>query len=79
MRSLIDQNGGAVERLANVEGIEFAALPLSNQANVRSTSRFDVRLVYEKKVDAAAERERLSKELERIEREIGQRGASVGQ
>jgi len=78
VRSLIDQNRSAVERLANVEGIEFAAQPLSNHANVRSTSRFDVRLVYEKKVDVAAERERLSKELERIEKEIANGERQLG-
>jgi valyl-tRNA synthetase len=42
---------------------------------VRHTARFDVHVVYEKKIDAAVERGRLTKELERIEKEIanGQR------
>ena len=44
-------------------------------AGARHTARFDVRVVYEKKIDVAAECEKLKKELERIEREIanGQR------
>jgi len=44
-------------------------------SGVRHTPRFDVHLIYEKKIDAAAERGRLQKELERIEKEIanGQR------
>jgi valyl-tRNA synthetase len=35
----------------------------------RSTSRFDVHVIYEKKIDVASERERLTKELEKIEKE----------
>jgi valyl-tRNA synthetase len=35
----------------------------------RSTSRFDVHVIYEKKIDVAAERERLTKGLEKIEKE----------
>ena len=46
-----------------------------NCRRARSTSRFDVHAIYEKKIDVAAERERLTKELEKIEKELanGQR------
>src|SRR5712692_2282535 len=70
IRMLIEQNRGAVERLANVENIRFVESSLAKEAGARSTPRFDVHVVYEKTIDAAAERERLKKELERIEREI---------
>jgi len=75
IRMLIEQNRGAVERLANVENIRFVESSLAKEAGARSTPRFDVHVVYEKTIDAAAERERLKKELERIEKEIknGQR------
>jgi len=75
VRMLIEQNRGAVERLANVENIRFVGSSLAKEAGARSTPRFDVHVVYEKTIDAAAERERLKKELERIEKEItnGQR------
>src|SRR6266566_1269837 len=75
IRMLIEQNRSAVERLANVENIRFVESSLANEAGARSTPRFDVHVVYEKTIDAAAERERLKKELERIEKEIinGQR------
>ena len=75
IRMLIEQNRSAVERLANVENIRFVERSLAKEAGARSTPRFDVHVVYEKKLDAAAERERLKKELERIEKEIinGQR------
>ncbi|HKS72010.1 MAG TPA: valine--tRNA ligase, partial [Terriglobales bacterium] len=70
---LIEENRGAVERLANVDSISFAEKSLT--AGARHTARFDVRVVYEKKIDVGAECERLKKELERIDREIanGQR------
>jgi len=71
IRSLFEQNRGAIERLANVESLAFVENSLSKLSGARSTARFDVHVVYEKKIDVAAERERLKKELEQIEKEIG--------
>ena len=78
IRQLLEENQGAVERLANVERIDFVDGSLAKFAGARHTARFDVHVIYEKKIDVAAERERLSKELEKIEREIanGQRQLS---
>jgi len=75
VRSLLEQNRGAIERLANVEGLAFVADSLAKLPGARHTARFDVHVVYEKKVDITAERERLRKELEKIEKEMtnGQR------
>jgi valyl-tRNA synthetase len=75
IRRLIEENRGAVERLGNVEGVKFVEKSLAKIAGARSTARFDVHVVYEKKIDVAAECERLKKELEKIEKEItnGQR------
>jgi valyl-tRNA synthetase len=75
IRRLIEENRGAVERLGNVEGVKFVDKSLAKIAGARSTARFDVHIVYEKKIDMAAECERLKKELEKIEKEIinGQR------
>ncbi|HUN87604.1 MAG TPA: class I tRNA ligase family protein, partial [Terriglobales bacterium] len=70
MRRLFEANSGAIERQANVEGIAFVEQSLAKEAGARSTARFDVRVVYERKIDVAAERERLTKELDRIEKEI---------
>jgi valyl-tRNA synthetase len=70
IRAMIEQNRGAVERLANVEKIAFVDNSLAKQAGVRSTARFDVHVVYERKIDVAAERERLQKELEKLEKEF---------
>ncbi|MGC2619524.1 MAG: valine--tRNA ligase, partial [Acidobacteriaceae bacterium] len=58
----IIQRLGRVTEVASVE-----ALP--EGAAVRSTPQFDVQVIYEKKVDTIAERERLNKELARYEKE----------
>jgi len=51
---------------------------LAKQAGARSTARFDVHVVYERKIDAAAERERLTKELEKIEKEYANNQRQLG-
>jgi valyl-tRNA synthetase len=69
VRTMFEQNLGAIERLANVERVTFVGSSLEKVPGARSTSRFDVHVIYEKKIDVVAERERLTKELEKIERE----------
>ncbi len=78
IRKLLAENLAAIERLAGVEKVTFVASSLANLPGARSTSRFDVHIVYEKKIDVVAECERLKKELEKIEKEIanGQRQLS---
>ena len=71
VRTLVEHNRGAVERLAAVSDIRFVESSLAKLPGARTTARFEVRVVYERKVDAVAERERLRKELDRLEREIG--------
>jgi len=75
IRTMVEHNHGAVERLANVEKITFVANSLAKLPGARSTARFDVHVVYERKIDVAAECERLKKELDRLEKGIanGQR------
>jgi valyl-tRNA synthetase len=70
VRKMIEHNRGAVERLAMVENLEFVESSLAKAGRVRATSRFEVRVVYEQTIDKAAERARLQKELEGVEREM---------
>jgi valyl-tRNA synthetase len=77
-KALVEQNREAIERLGSVSTISDVPQSQASQAPSRATARFDVRVVYEKKIDVAAERERLTKELEKMEKEIanGQRQLS---
>jgi valyl-tRNA synthetase len=78
IRAMIEQNRGAIERLANVEKITFVDGSLAKRAGARSTARFDVHIIYERKIDVAAECERLKKELEKIEKEFANNQRQLG-
>jgi valyl-tRNA synthetase len=78
IRSMIEQNRGAVERLANVEKITLLEGSLAKLPGTRSTARFEVRVVYERKIDVAAECERLKKELEKLEKEYANNQRQLG-
>jgi valyl-tRNA synthetase len=78
VRTLIEQNRGAVERLATVDKINFVETSLAKLPGVRSTARFEARVLYEKKIDVEVERQRLTKELERMEKEIGNAQRQLG-
>jgi valyl-tRNA synthetase len=78
IRSMLEQNWGAVERLANVEKIAFVERSLSNHSATRSTARFDVHVIYERKIDVAAECERLKKDLDRLEKEFANNQKQLG-
>ncbi len=70
IRATFEQNLTAIERLASVEKISFVEGSLANLPGARSTARFDVHIIYEKKIDVAAERERLKKELDKVEKPL---------
>jgi valyl-tRNA synthetase len=54
-------------RLARVSSIQVSATPLTGN-NARSTSSFDVAVLYERQIDVVAERERLTKDLAKYEK-----------
>jgi valyl-tRNA synthetase len=78
IRAMIEQNRGAVERLGNVEEIIFVEGSLAKHAGARSTARFEVHIIYERKIDVAAERERLKKDLEKLEKEFANNQKQLG-
>ena len=51
---------------------------LAKATNSRATARFEVRLVYEQKIDFAAEIARVTKELEKLEAEYQRNGNQLG-
>jgi len=78
VRTMIEANTAAVQRLANVSTLTFVDESLAKATNSRSTARFEVRLVYEQKVDVAAETARSMKELEKLEGEYLRNGNQLG-
>jgi valyl-tRNA synthetase len=78
VRTMIEHNRGAIERLANVQKITFVEHSLAKVAGSRSTARFDVHVVYERQIDVASECERLKKELDRLEKGIGSGQRQLG-
>jgi valyl-tRNA synthetase len=70
VRKLIEANRGTVERLAHVAGVEFAGASLAKAAGARHSAHFEVLVTFEQKLDPAAERLRLQKELKRMEAEF---------
>ena len=78
LRALVTENRGMLERLAGVDGIEFSDQSLAQVAGARSTSRFEVALVYKQKVDVAAERERLTKEMTKLQGELANADRQLG-
>ncbi len=78
IRTMVEQNRSAVERLAHVEKITFVNGSLAKRAGARSTARFDVHVVYERRIDVTAERERLTKELDKIEKEFANNQRQLG-
>jgi valyl-tRNA synthetase len=78
IRKMIEQNQGALSRLGNVERITFVDSSLANRPGARGTARFDVHVNYERKIDVAAESDRLKKELEKIEKELANNQKQLG-
>jgi len=66
-RKIAEENRDIVERLARVSGILFVD-QITASLSKHSTAAFDVAVVYEKKIDVAADRERLTKECLRLEK-----------
>jgi valyl-tRNA synthetase len=77
LNNVIKENSIVVERLARVSNIEFVDSPLAGN-NARSTSSFDVAVLYERQIDVAAERERLTKDLAKYEKGLAAAERQLG-
>ena len=65
--ALVEANLDMLTRMARVPSVELVSETLSG-ANARSTAAFDVAVLYERRIDVPAERERLTKDLARFEK-----------
>jgi len=77
MQAVLANNCDIVERLARASHVDFveqiaAGLPM------HSASAFDVAVIYEKKIDAAAERERLTKDIAKYEKGLASAERQLG-
>ena len=70
VHKLVKENQNMVQRLALAESLEFAHESLARVPGARTTAQFEVSIVYEQKVDVAAERERLNKEQTKLQGEL---------
>ncbi len=68
-QAAISTNSNFVERLGRVSEIRFVPAISAGLAK-HSTAEFDTAVVYERTIDAAAERERLKKELAELDKHI---------
>jgi valyl-tRNA synthetase len=60
--TLIQSNADMLAKLCRVSAVELSPTPLTGD-NTRSTTTFDVAVLYERQIDVPAERERLTKDL----------------
>jgi valyl-tRNA synthetase len=60
--ALIHSNADMLAKLCRVSAVELSPTPLSGD-NTRSTTTFDVAVLYARQIDVPAERERLTKDL----------------
>jgi valyl-tRNA synthetase len=65
----ITDSEALLPKLARISSVEYVATPLTGDGT-RSTSSFDVAVVYERQIDVPAERERLTKDLVKYEKGI---------
>ncbi len=75
--ALVDAHADLLARLARVRDVELMSAPFTG-ANARSTALFDVAVVYERQVDVAVERERLTKELAKLEKGLATAEKQLG-
>jgi valyl-tRNA synthetase len=67
--TLAQAHSGMLAKLCRVGAVESSASQLTG-ANARSTPAFDVAVLYERQIDIPAERERLTKELAKHEKNL---------
>jgi valyl-tRNA synthetase len=78
VQALVTENRSMLERLANVSDISFVADFLTNEAGVRTTSKFEVLVMYKRQINIGAEHERLAKERTRLESQLANSQRQLG-
>jgi valyl-tRNA synthetase len=76
-QQILELNKAIIQRLAKVSEIEFSSEPLSGP-NRRSSRNFDLEIVFERTIDVAAERERLTKDIAKYEKGLAAAERQLG-
>jgi valyl-tRNA synthetase len=77
LRNIAEDNRDIIERLARVSEVRFVD-QMSSELSKHSTPAFDVAVIYERIVDAPAERERLTKDIARYEKGLAAAERQLG-
>jgi valyl-tRNA synthetase len=79
MRDLMVANKASIVRLGILSDLKLSSEHLQQTGGaVRSTSQFDVRIVYTETVDVAAEKARLQKESEGLQKAVASKEKQLG-
>jgi len=79
IRNLMAANHASISRLGILSDLKLSSEHLQQTGGaVRSTAEFDVRIVYTETVDVEAEKARLKKELEGLQRAISSKEGQLG-
>ena len=77
MQVVVQENSTIIERLARVTGMRFVDQITTGKPK-HSTFNFDVAVVYERTIDVAAERERLTKDIAKYEKGLAAAERQLG-
>jgi valyl-tRNA synthetase len=77
MQGVIEQNIAMVERLARVNEVRFVQ-QITAGVSKHSTPSFDAAVIYERNIDVAAERGRLTKDIAKYEKGLAAAGRQLG-
>jgi len=78
-RDAIEQSKDGIVRLALLSELTISRKPLDQAGGaVRSTAQFDVRVVYSDVVDVEAEKARLKKEIDGLQKAISSKESQLG-
>ena len=77
LRSILQKNSAIVERLARVSEVRFVD-QISAGLSKHHTPAFDVAVIYERTIDVAAERERLTKDIAKYEKGLAAADRQLG-
>jgi valyl-tRNA synthetase len=77
LQQMLELNKAIIQKLGKVSEMVFSSEPLSGP-NKRSSLNFDLEIVYERTIDVAAERERLTKDIAKYEKGLASAERQLG-